>query len=155
MGGDHGPSVVVPGAAIALDRHPESKFVLVGDETVISPLLDLHPELKAAASVVHTDVAVRMDDKPSQALRHGRRKSSMWLALDSVRHGQADVAISAGNTGALMAMAKFCLKTMPGIDPYPRRPGAVFAPPDTAAEDAASSPFAALAKLKQKGRQGD
>jgi glycerol-3-phosphate acyltransferase PlsX len=116
MGGDHGPSVIVPGAAIALERHPESKFVLVGDEAVISSLLSRHPDLKAAASVVHTDVAVRMDDKPSQALRHGRRKSSMWLALDAVRHGQADVVISAGNTGALMAMAKFCLKTMPGID---------------------------------------
>jgi phosphate acyltransferase len=116
MGGDHGPSVVVPGAAIALARHPDSKIVLVGDEAVISPLLNRHPELKAATTLVHTDVAVRMDDKPSQALRHGRRKSSMWLMLDAVRHGQADVAISAGNTGALMAMAKFCLKTMPGID---------------------------------------
>jgi glycerol-3-phosphate acyltransferase PlsX len=116
MGGDHGPSVVVPGAAIALERHPESKIVLVGDEAAISPFLNRHPELKAATSIVHTDVAVRMDDKPSQALRQGRRKSSMWLMLDAVRHGQADVAISAGNTGALMAMAKFCLKTMPGID---------------------------------------
>jgi phosphate acyltransferase len=116
MGGDHGPSVVVPGAAIALERHPESKFVLVGDEAVISPLLSPHPELKAAASIVHTDVAVRMDDKPSQALRHGRRRSSMWLALDAVRHGQADVVISAGNTGALMAVSRYLLKTMDGID---------------------------------------
>ncbi len=116
MGGDHGPSVVVPGAAIALERHPESKIVLVGDEASIAPFLNRHPGLKAATTVVHTDVAVRMDDKPSQALRQGRRRSSMWLMLDAVRHGQADVAVSAGNTGALMAMAKFCLKTMPGID---------------------------------------
>jgi phosphate acyltransferase len=116
MGGDHGPSVVVPGAAIALERHPDCEIILVGDERAIAPLLDRHPDLKAAAKVVHTDVAVRMDDKPSQALRQGRRKSSMWLTLDAVRHGQADVAVSAGNTGALMAMAKFCLKTMPGID---------------------------------------
>ncbi|HLL27407.1 MAG TPA: phosphate acyltransferase PlsX [Xanthobacteraceae bacterium] len=116
MGGDHGPSVVVPGAAIALERHPETEMIFVGDEAVIAPLLAAHPDLKAASAIIHTDVAVRMDDKPSQALRQGRRKSSMWLTLDAVRHGQADVAISAGNTGALMAMAKFCLKTMPGID---------------------------------------
>jgi glycerol-3-phosphate acyltransferase PlsX len=116
MGGDHGPSVVVPGAAIAFERHPDSEFVLVGDEAAIAPLLNAHRELGAASKILHTDVAVRMDDKPSQALRQGRRKSSMWLTLDAVRHGQADVAISAGNTGALMAMAKFCLKTMPGID---------------------------------------
>src|SRR5258708_2452148 len=101
-----------PAAAIALERHPDSQIVLVGDESAILPLLDRHPELKAATTVVHADVAVRMDDKPSQALRQGRRRSSMWLMLDAVRHGQADVAISAGNTGALMAMAKFCLKTM-------------------------------------------
>ena len=116
MGGDHGPSVVVPGAAIALARHPDCEIVLVGDEAMIAPLLGGHPDLKAASKIIHTDVAVRMDDKPSQALRQGRRRSSMWLMLDAVRHGQADVAVSAGNTGALMAMAKFCLKTMSGID---------------------------------------
>jgi len=116
MGGDHGPSVVIPGAAISLERHPDCEMVLVGDEAAIKPLLEQHSELKAAAKIIHTDVAVRMDDKPSQALRQGRRRSSMWLTLDAVRHGEADVAISAGNTGALMAMAKFCLKTMPGID---------------------------------------
>jgi glycerol-3-phosphate acyltransferase PlsX len=65
---------------------------------------------------VHTDVAVKMDDKPSQALRHGRWKSSMWLAIDAVKKGEADVAVSAGNTGALMAMARFHLKTMTGVD---------------------------------------
>ena len=57
-----------------------------------------------------------MDAKPSQALRKGRRHSSMWLSLEAVRDGRADAAVSAGNTGALMAMAKFCLKTIPGID---------------------------------------
>src|ERR1043166_5369069 len=57
-----------------------------------------------------------MDDKPSQALRYGRWKSSMWLAIDAVKKGEADVAVSAGNTGALMAMARFCLRTLPGID---------------------------------------
>ena len=116
MGGDHGPEVVVPGAAISHDRHPDTEFILLGDEKRIAPLVAKEKRLKNAAKIVHTDVAVKMDDKPSQALRHGRRNSSMWLSLDAVRKGNADVAISAGNTGALMAMAKFCLKTMPGID---------------------------------------
>ena len=115
MGGDHGPSVVVPGAQIALDRHPDSEFILCGDRAKIEPLLSGHPRL-AGARLVHTDVAVRMDDKPSQALRSGRWKSSMWLAIDAVKKGEADIAVSAGNTGALMAMAKFHLKTMPGVD---------------------------------------
>jgi glycerol-3-phosphate acyltransferase PlsX len=65
---------------------------------------------------MHTDVAVSMDDKPSQALRRGRRVSSMWQAIDAVKKGEADVAVSAGNTGALMAMARFCLRMMDGID---------------------------------------
>ena len=72
--------------------------------------------LASVSKIVHTDVAVAMDEKPSQALRHGRWKSSMWLALEAVKKGEAQVAISAGNTGALMAMAKFCLRTLPGID---------------------------------------
>ena len=65
---------------------------------------------------MHTDVAIRMDDKPSQALRYGRWKSSMWLAIDAVKKGEADVAVSAGNTGALMAMARFNLKMIAGIE---------------------------------------
>jgi phosphate acyltransferase len=72
--------------------------------------------MRAVSRVVHTDVAVSMHDKPSQALRRGRKTSSMWLAIDAVKKGEADVAISAGNTGALMAMARFCLRTLPGID---------------------------------------
>ena len=116
MGGDHGPSVVVPGAALALERHPGTRFLLFGDRAQIEPLLDKHPALKAAAEVRHTDVAVRMDDKPSQALRSGRRTSSMWLAIQAVRDGEADAAVSAGNTGALMAMSKICLKTMAHIE---------------------------------------
>src|SRR5262249_46089796 len=83
---------------------------------VIEPLLAGHPRLREAARVVHTDVAIKMDDKPSQALRKGRWKSSMWLAIDAVKKGEADVAVSAGNTGALMAMAKFELKTLAEIE---------------------------------------
>ena len=116
MGGDHGPAVVVPGAALALAQHPDSTFILYGDQGRIEPLLAAHPRLKTACRLVHTDVAVRMDDKPSQALRNGRWKSSMWLAIDAVKKGEADVAISAGNTGALMAMAKFNLRMLPGIE---------------------------------------
>jgi len=116
MGGDQGPAVVVPGADLALAQHPDSTFILFGDQAKIEPLLAAHPRLKSDAKLVHTDVVVRMEDKPSQALRNGRWKSSMWLAIDAVKKGEADVAVSAGNTGALMAMAKFNLTTMPGIE---------------------------------------
>jgi glycerol-3-phosphate acyltransferase PlsX len=116
MGGDVGPAVVVPGADLALARHPDTEFVFYGDEAVVGPLIEARPRLKAAARLVHTDVVVRMDAKPSQALRQGRWKSSMWLAIDAVKKGEADVAVSAGNTGALMAMAKFDLRMMPGIE---------------------------------------
>jgi phosphate acyltransferase len=116
MGGDVGASVVIPGAAIALTRRPDTEFLLFGDQTVINPQLAQHPALKAASRVVHTSVAVSMHDKPSQALRRGRKTSSMWLAVEAVKKGEADVAVSAGNTGALMAMARFCLRTLPGVD---------------------------------------
>ena len=116
MGGDHGPSVVVPGAALALRERPRTRFLLVGDEAQIAPLLAREPALAAASEVVHTTVAVRMDDKPSQALRSGRRTSSMWMAIDAVKTGRADCVVSAGNTGALMAMSKICLRTMAHVD---------------------------------------
>ncbi len=115
MGGDHGPAVVIPGAALALERHPQIELLLYGNSVEIEPLLKAQPKLAAVSRVVHTDVAIRMDDKPSQALRKGRWKSSMWLAIDAVKKGEADVAVSAGNTGALMAMAKFHLRMMNGI----------------------------------------
>jgi glycerol-3-phosphate acyltransferase PlsX len=116
MGGDHGPSVITAGAQIALDRHPDTEFLLFGDSALVQPLLDARPKLKARSKVIHTDVSIRMDDKPSQALRYGRWKSSMWLALDAVKKGEAAVAISAGNTGALMAMSRFNLKMIEGIE---------------------------------------
>lgn len=116
MGGDFGVSVVVPGAAISLKRHPDTEFLMFGDEKQINRELDKLPALKAVTRVVHTDVAVRMDDKPSQALRRGRKTSSMWLAIDAVKRGEADTVVSAGNTGALMAMARFNLRTLAGVD---------------------------------------
>ncbi|HSZ97059.1 MAG TPA: phosphate acyltransferase PlsX [Bradyrhizobium sp.] len=116
MGGDVGASVVIPGAAISLTRHPNTEFLLFGDRGTIDVQLAKYPALKAVSSVIHTDVAVSMHDKPSQALRRGRKTSSMWLAIEAVKKGEADVAVSAGNTGALMAMARFCLRTLPGVD---------------------------------------
>jgi glycerol-3-phosphate acyltransferase PlsX len=116
MGGDVGASVIIPGAANSLSRHPDSEYLLFGKRELIEPELARHPALKAASRVIHTDVAVGMEDKPSQALRRGRKTSSMWLAIDAVKKGEADVAVSAGNTGALMAMARFHLRTLSGID---------------------------------------
>jgi glycerol-3-phosphate acyltransferase PlsX len=116
MGGDVGASVVIPGAATSLNRHPDSEFLLFGDRALIDAQLARHPALKAVSRVIHTDVAVGMHDKPSQALRRGRRVSSMWQAIEAVKKGEADVAVSAGNTGALMAMGRFCLRMLPGIE---------------------------------------
>jgi glycerol-3-phosphate acyltransferase PlsX len=116
MGGDHGASVVVAGAALSLARYPEIEFVLAGDQAVLLPMLAVHPRLKEVVRLVHTEVAIKMDDKPSQALRSGRRSSSMAIAIDAVKKGEADVAVSAGNTGALMAMARFNLKMMAQIE---------------------------------------
>jgi glycerol-3-phosphate acyltransferase PlsX len=116
MGGDHGPEVVVPAAALALERRPDTRFLLFGDEKLIRPLVAKQPKLAARAKIVHCDVAIKMTDKPSQALRQGRRVSSMWKAIEAVKRGEADCAVSAGNTGALMAMAKVCLHMLPQIE---------------------------------------
>lgn len=115
MGGDQGPDVVIPGAALSAVRHPGSRFLLFGDRARIAPLLERHRQLKDRCEIRHTEVFIAMDAKPSQALRHGRGKSSMWQAIDSIKRGEAQCAVSAGNTGALMAMARFVLKTLPGI----------------------------------------
>ncbi len=116
MGGDNGPAVVVEGAEIALQNHPDCEFIFFGDGALVAPLLESRQQLKSASKLVHTDVTVRMDAKPSQALRYGRWKSSMWLAIEAVKKRDADVAVSCGNTGALMAMAKFELKMLAGIE---------------------------------------
>src|SRR6056297_4250463 len=96
MGGDYGPEVVVPGAALSLKRRPELRFKLFGDAQRINTELDKHAALKAHAEVIHTDSAIAMDEKPSQAVRQGR-SSSMWLAIKSVETGDSDVVVSAGN----------------------------------------------------------
>ncbi|WP_068083080.1 phosphate acyltransferase PlsX [Polycladidibacter stylochi] len=116
MGGDNGADTVLPGAELILERCPDIHFCLFGDQKVIEPLMAQYPKLKASSSFEHCDVSITMDEKPSQALRKGRGKSSMWQAIAAVKNGDADVAVSAGNTGALMAMSKFCLRTMAGIE---------------------------------------
>jgi len=115
MGGDEGPKVVVSGLAIALERQPELKFLLFGDEKLVLPLLEQHPKLKTATTFHHTDISISMDEKPSAALRRGRHGASMWLAIEAVKSGEASVIVSAGNTGALMVMAKISLRSMPGV----------------------------------------
>jgi glycerol-3-phosphate acyltransferase PlsX len=116
MGGDHGPAVVLAGLDKVAERRPEIRFLIYGRADAVEPVLAKYPRLEAASEFHHCEVAVRMDDKPSQALRQGRWKSSMWKAIEAVKNGEADVCVSAGNTGALMAMAKFCLRTMHAIE---------------------------------------
>jgi glycerol-3-phosphate acyltransferase PlsX len=115
MGGARAPDMVLRGADMALQRHPGLRFLVFGDETGIRPLLAKLPRLGAVVDLHHTGEMVMDDDKPSVALRAGRQ-SSMRLAIDAVAEGVADGVVSAGNTGALMAMAKVVLKTLPGID---------------------------------------
>lgn len=115
MGGDEGVRVMIAGAALARHRHDRFRFLLVGDEVQIKAALEDHPNLRAASEILHTDEVVTGDDKPSQAIRKSRG-SSMGLAINAVKTGEAAAAVSAGNTGALMAMSKLALRTMPGID---------------------------------------
>ena len=114
MGGDFGPSVVVPAAALALEELEGVSFAFFGDEAALVPLLDEHAALKAVSRVFHTDKVVSNDEKPSAALRSGKQ-SSMGLAIDAVKQGEAQSVVSAGNTGALMAMSKLALRCLPGI----------------------------------------
>ncbi|TKD51896.1 phosphate acyltransferase PlsX [Sphingomonas baiyangensis] len=115
MGGDGGLAVMLAGVAHARRRAPGLEFVLVGDEAAIRAGLENHPNLTAASQVVHAPEVVASDEKPSQAIRRART-TSMGIAIDQVKQGHAAAAVSAGNTGALMAMAKVALRTMPGID---------------------------------------
>lgn len=116
MGGDYGPEVVLAGADIALLRKPHLRFAIFGEQDKVLPVLKRFPKLNAVSEFTHCDISISMDDKPSKALRRGRWKSGMWKAVEAVKHGEASVCVSAGNTGALMVMSKFCLRTLPGID---------------------------------------
>lgn len=115
MGGDHAPEIVIEGASIARERVPNLKFLIYGDETKIVPLLTRFPILKNCCEVFHTDKTISADERPSQALRRGR-DSSMGQSIQAVKDDKACAAVLAGNTGAQMALAKFILRTMEGID---------------------------------------
>ena len=115
MGGDEGVRVMVEGAALARRRHDRFKFLLVGDEARIKAALEEHPNLRAASEILHAPDVVSGEEKPTQALRRAKT-TSMGMAINAVKVGDAGAAVSAGNTGALMAMAKLALRTMPGID---------------------------------------
>ena len=115
MGGDEGVRVMISGAAEARRRHDQFKFLLVGDEVRIKAALEDHPNLRGASEILHCEDVVGGDELPSRALRRAKT-TSMGLAVNAVKQGEAGAAVSAGNTGALMAMSKLALRTMPGID---------------------------------------
>jgi glycerol-3-phosphate acyltransferase PlsX len=115
MGGDEGVRVMIEGAALARRRHDRFKFLLVGDEPRIKAALETHPGMAEASEILHCEDVIAGDEKPSKALRRAKT-TSMGLAVDAVKRGEAGAAVSAGNTGALMAISKLALRTMPGLD---------------------------------------
>ena len=115
MGGDEGVRTMVEGAAIARRRHDKFSFLLVGDEARIKEALDTHPNMRGASEILHCEDVIAGDEKPSRALRRAKT-TSMGLAIEAVKSGDCGAAVSGGNTGALMAMGKLALRTMPGID---------------------------------------
>jgi glycerol-3-phosphate acyltransferase PlsX len=114
MGGDHAPGIVVDGIGIAAERHPGERFLLVGDEARLTPLLERNKRARAVCAVRHAPDVITGDAKPTIALR--MRAASMRLAIDAVACGEAQGVVSAGNSGALLAISKVVLKTLPGID---------------------------------------
>ncbi|WP_083234240.1 phosphate acyltransferase PlsX [Candidatus Marithrix sp. Canyon 246] len=126
MSGDHGPSIVIPAAAQILAEFDNVELTLVGDEKVINPLIaQQSTKIQQSLSVHHATQRVEMDELPSRALRY-KKDSSMRVAINLVKQGEADACVSAGNTGALMATARYVLKTLPGID----RPAIISAIPN-------------------------
>jgi len=117
MGGDIGPKVIVEGAAMALSQSTQRSlsFLLFGDKTLIQAQLDKFPDLRQKSTIIHTDILITNDTKPAAAVRMGR-KSNLGMAVDAVAKGQAHAVVSAGNTGAYMALSKILLKTLKGID---------------------------------------
>ena len=115
MGGDNAPDMIIGGIELACVADSSVRYLLFGDQNKFNPLLELYPLAKEACEIRHTEEVVTMDDKPTIALRSGKN-SSMRLAIDAVKHGEALAVVSAGNTGALMAMATIVLRTLPGIN---------------------------------------
>ena len=116
MGGDFGPAVTVPALVRVQKERPQVKFLLFGNAAKIEAELAAHKKLADICSIIDCEMDVPMDAKPSAALRQGRKISGMWRAIDAVKQGEAHACVSAGNTGALMAMAKIILRTLPGIE---------------------------------------
>ncbi|MEQ1725139.1 MAG: phosphate acyltransferase PlsX [Sphingopyxis sp.] len=116
MGGDVGVRVMVAGAALAAARHPHLRYLFVGDQARIERGLGEHPELLSVSEILHTELVISGDDKPSREALRSARDTSMGRAIDAVKQGEAGAALSSGNTGMLMAMAKMALRTMPGIN---------------------------------------
>jgi glycerol-3-phosphate acyltransferase PlsX len=114
MGGDNAPDMVVHGQDFAAERHPSARFLLIGNEPVLTALLARHKRARAACTVRHAPDVIANDMKPTAALRS--RQSSMRIAVDAVASGEASGLVSAGNTGALLALAKVIIKSLPGID---------------------------------------
>ncbi len=115
MGGDEGVRVMIEGASIAHRHYDRAAFLLVGDRARITAVLDDHRDLRGVSEVLHANDVIAGDERPSQALRRART-TSMGMAIDAIKRGDAGAAVSGGNTGALMAIAKLALRTMPGID---------------------------------------
>jgi glycerol-3-phosphate acyltransferase PlsX len=115
MGGDRGPAAVVAGLSLSAAAHPDVDFVLHGNDTELTRLVDREPSLKDRVIVRHAERVVSMQDKPSHVMRHGDG-TSMWSCIDSIKQGEASVAVSCGNTGALMAIAMLRLRRLPGIN---------------------------------------
>ncbi|QFT59739.1 Phosphate acyltransferase [Sulfitobacter sp. THAF37] len=115
MGGDEGPAAVVAGCSLSAKANPDIAFVLHGDEAQLAPLVAKRRELQGRCDIRHAADVVRMEDKPSQVVRTGK-DTSMWSAIEAVRTGEAAVAVSCGNTGALMALSMIRLKKLPGVN---------------------------------------
>lgn len=115
MGGDDAPAIVIDGAALACNQYSNISFLIFGDEGAIAPYMQKHPKLKEHSQIIHTDEVVTNDTKVMEAFR-ALRKSSMRLAIQSVSDGRAVAVVSAGNTGAYMALSKVILKTLEGVD---------------------------------------
>ncbi|MEZ5947352.1 MAG: phosphate acyltransferase PlsX [Hyphomonas sp.] len=114
MGGDHAPAVIVDGVAQFVAERPETKIILFGDEEALKPLVAALPGLSGRCEISHCEHKITSDMKPSQALRRGKG-SSMWNALEAVKEGRAGASVSAGNTGALMAISMLVLRKMDGV----------------------------------------
>lgn len=113
MGGDNSPRVVIEGLAIAAKKNPDVRFLLFGDENKVNPILSQFPSLQKVCEIRHSTEMVHNDDKPSQVIRN--KNTSMYMAIDAVRKGEAKAIVSAGNTGALMAISKIVLRTITKI----------------------------------------